>query len=174
MVLPDLYLNAGGVTVSYFEWIRNLSKMRFGRPEQLHDYGDTEYILGNVREAGRVGNHRRRNAGQANDIGRNGALRIEQRLVALHDPAVDDLDRTDLGHAMVVTASAGCLDVDDDIRLLGIDDPLHAHHVGTKSGLAQLPQSEQLVAAQLVAFGLDFDEAQPGVVDDHHVGIAVT
>lgn len=50
MILPDLYLNAGGVTVSYFEWLKNLSHMRFGRMEKRFNQNTYSRIIDQVEE----------------------------------------------------------------------------------------------------------------------------
>jgi len=44
-ILPDAYVNAGGVVVSYFEWVRNLSHMRFGRMERRLDELRGQHIV---------------------------------------------------------------------------------------------------------------------------------
>ncbi|MCU7946364.1 MAG: Glu/Leu/Phe/Val dehydrogenase, partial [Candidatus Thiodiazotropha sp. (ex Cardiolucina cf. quadrata)] len=44
-ILPDAYVNAGGVVVSYFEWIRNLSHMRFGRIERRLDEARGQHVV---------------------------------------------------------------------------------------------------------------------------------
>lgn len=51
LIIPDSYLNAGGVTVSYFEWLKNLSHVRFGRIEKRFEEGSYRKIL-NVIESG--------------------------------------------------------------------------------------------------------------------------
>lgn len=48
MILPDMYLNAGGVTVSYFEWLKNLSHMRFGRMEKRFNQNTYSNIIDTV------------------------------------------------------------------------------------------------------------------------------
>ncbi|MCD6064697.1 MAG: Glu/Leu/Phe/Val dehydrogenase [Flavipsychrobacter sp.] len=48
IVVPDMYLNAGGVTVSYFEWLKNLSHVRFGRMDKRFSENQNNSILATV------------------------------------------------------------------------------------------------------------------------------
>ncbi len=48
IVVPDMYLNAGGVTVSYFEWLKNLSHVRFGRMDKRFSENQNTSILATV------------------------------------------------------------------------------------------------------------------------------
>jgi glutamate dehydrogenase (NAD(P)+) len=51
LVIPDAYINAGGVTVSYFEWLKNLSHVRFGRMEKRFEESAARTMLGAIEKA---------------------------------------------------------------------------------------------------------------------------
>jgi glutamate dehydrogenase (NAD(P)+) len=51
LVIPDIYCNAGGVTVSYFEWLKNLSHVRFGRMEKRHEMANELAVLKAIEKA---------------------------------------------------------------------------------------------------------------------------
>lgn len=48
LIVPDMYLNAGGVTVSYFEWLKNLSHVRFGRMDKRFTQNSYDGIISAV------------------------------------------------------------------------------------------------------------------------------
>ncbi|MBC7626907.1 Glu/Leu/Phe/Val dehydrogenase [Ferruginibacter sp.] len=50
LCVPDMYLNAGGVTVSYFEWLKNLSHVRYGRLEKRFSENLNTRILVQIEE----------------------------------------------------------------------------------------------------------------------------
>ncbi len=50
-VIPDMYLNAGGVTVSYFEWLKNLSHVRFGRMEKRFEEMSNRRMVQSIEKA---------------------------------------------------------------------------------------------------------------------------
>src|ERR1700753_18335 len=50
LVILDMYLNAGGVTVSYFEWLKDLSHVRYGRMEKRFTENLNKHILGQLEE----------------------------------------------------------------------------------------------------------------------------
>jgi glutamate dehydrogenase (NAD(P)+) len=55
LIVPDIYINAGGVTVSYFEWLKNLSRVRFGRIEKRFEQAAYDRILNILeKETGRT------------------------------------------------------------------------------------------------------------------------
>ena len=51
LIIPDAFINAGGVTVSYFEWLKNLSHVRFGRMEKRFEESAARQLLSAIEKA---------------------------------------------------------------------------------------------------------------------------
>lgn len=83
IVIPDMYLNAGGVTVSYFEWLKNLSHVRYGRMEKRFTENMNTHILGQIEEL------------------TNRQVSIRERQFILHGPEEVDLVHSGLEETMV-------------------------------------------------------------------------
>ncbi len=84
LIIPDLYLNAGGVTVSYFEWLKNLSHVRFGRMEKRFQEIQTSRLVSAVEEV----------------TGKK--LDKLQRSLIIHGPEERDLVSSGLEETMIV------------------------------------------------------------------------
>ncbi len=51
VIIPDMYANAGGVTVSYFEWVKNLSHIRFGRMQRREEEARHSMLIDEIETA---------------------------------------------------------------------------------------------------------------------------
>ena len=83
LVVPDMYLNAGGVTVSYFEWLKNLSHVRYGRLEKRFTENMNTQILGSIE----------------NLTGKQ--VNARERELIMHGPDEVDLVRSGLEETMI-------------------------------------------------------------------------
>lgn len=83
LVIPDMYLNAGGVTVSYFEWLKNLSHVRYGRLDKRFTENQNARLLEQLEEL----------------TGKK--VTGTQKELMLHGPDEEDLVRSGLEETMI-------------------------------------------------------------------------
>jgi glutamate dehydrogenase (NAD(P)+) len=83
LIIPDLYLNAGGVTVSYFEWLKNLSHVRFGRMGKRYDELVNSTLVNSIERA----------------TGKS--LNLKDKEIILHGAGEEDLVNSGLEETMV-------------------------------------------------------------------------
>ena len=83
LCVPDMYLNAGGVTVSYFEWLKNLSHVRYGRMEKRFTENLNGHILSQIEEL--TGKH----------------VSEKEKAMIMHGPEEVDLVHSGLEESMI-------------------------------------------------------------------------
>jgi glutamate dehydrogenase (NAD(P)+) len=84
LTLPDIYLNAGGVTVSYFEWLKNLQHVRLGRLGKRFAETSTNQLISTIERT------------------TNRALTEEEKRRLVHGPDEIDLVNSGLEDTMIV------------------------------------------------------------------------
>ena len=83
LIIPDLFLNAGGVTVSYFEWLKNLSHVRFGRMGKRYDELVASTLVDSIEKS----------------VGK--ALDAKSKSIILHGAGEEDLVNSGLEETMI-------------------------------------------------------------------------
>ncbi|MEX0736750.1 MAG: Glu/Leu/Phe/Val dehydrogenase [Bacteroidota bacterium] len=117
MVIPDMYLNAGGVTVSYFEWLKNLQHVRMGRMAKRLTETSFEQILG------------------AFEKKTGSTLTADERKKLTHGPDEVDLVNSGLEDTMIVAYNeirekkfaSGCDDLRTAAFISSIDKIAHSY-----------------------------------------------
>jgi glutamate dehydrogenase (NAD(P)+) len=107
-VLPDVYLNAGGVVVSYFEWIKNLSHVRFGRMNHRLEKQNQERMLRMLQERGLPGLDEEtiRQASHGNDEASLVASGLEDTMIIGYRDIRDAQERYDVDLRVAAYATA--------------------------------------------------------------------
>jgi glutamate dehydrogenase (NAD(P)+) len=83
LIIPDMYLNAGGVTVSYFEWLKNIQHVRMGRMGKRFMESTTRQIISTIE----------RTSGKA--------LTENEKIMLAHGPDEVDLVNSGLEDTMI-------------------------------------------------------------------------
>jgi len=116
IVIPDLFANAGGVTVSYFEWVKNLSRIRFGRMQRRQEEARNQAFLDQLEAIppGSIGASDRNSLTNGVDLVRSGLDdTMRTAYVAMRNQRIAEGGKVDLRTAAYMVAIKRVVNVFD-------------------------------------------------------------